>query len=119
MTEPLSIAVKDFEAYIDDWIDLSVNVTNHQAAGLKSREYDLRLCVEFMRQGKVENITPSLLMDYLRYARKERNNTPGTCNRKRSSLRAYVRHLRLRGVQGAAQRGEVPLRRRGGRAGGA
>ena len=101
MTEPLSIAVKDFEAYIDDWIDLSVNVTNHQAAGLKSREYDLRLCVEFMRQGKVENITPSLLMDYLRYARKERNNTPGTCNRKRSSLRAYVRHLRLRGVQGA------------------
>jgi len=101
MTEPLSITREDFAAYIDDWIELSVEVTNHQASGLKSREYDLRLCVEFMRQRKVEHITPSLLMDYLTYARKERDNAPGTCNRKRSSLRAYVRHLRLRGVRGA------------------
>ncbi len=101
MTEPLSIAVKDFEAYIDDWIDLSVEVTNHQASGLKSREYDLRLCVDFLRERKVENLTPSLLMDYLSYARKERDNAPGTSNRKRSSLRAYIRHLRLRGVPGA------------------
>ncbi len=101
MTEPLSITLEDFEAYIDDWIDLSVNVTNHQASGLKSREYDLRLCVDFLRDNNVEKITPSLLMDYLKYARKERDNAPGTCNRKRSSLRAYIRHLRLRGVQGA------------------
>ena len=101
MTEPLSIAREDFEAYIDDWIDLSVNVTNHQASGLKSREYDLRLCVDFMCQNKIEQITPSLLMDYLKHARKQRDNAPGTCNRKRASLRSYVRHLRLRGVQGA------------------
>jgi len=101
MTESVSIALEDFETYIDDWIDLSVEVTNHQASGLKSREYDLRLCVQFMRESKVESITPSLLMDYLRYARKERGNAPGTCNRKRASLRAYIRHLRLRGVRGA------------------
>jgi len=42
-----------------------------------------------------------LLMDYLKHARKQRDNAPGTCNRKRASLRSYVRHLRLRGVQGA------------------
>ena len=101
MRELLSIAIEDFEAYIDDWIELSVEVTNHQASGLKSREYDLRLCVDFLRENKVEKITPSLLMDYLRYARKDRDNSPGTCNRKRASLRAYVRHLRLRAVPGA------------------
>ena len=103
MTEPLSIAREDFEAYIDDWIDLSVNVTNHQASGLKSREYDLRLCVDFLRENKVDQITPSLLMDYLKYARQQRDNAPGTCNRKRASLRAYIRHLRLRGVSGALE----------------
>ncbi|MBT7067436.1 MAG: tyrosine-type recombinase/integrase [Verrucomicrobia bacterium] len=101
MSEPLIILRKDFEAYIDDWIDLSVNVTNHQASGLKSREYDLRLCVEFLRENKVDEITPSRLMDYLKYARQQRDNAPGTCNRKRASLRAYIRHLRLRGVSGA------------------
>lgn len=101
MTEPLSIAREDFETYIDDWIDLSVNVTNHQASGLKSREYDLRLCVEFLRENKVDEITPSRLMDYLKYTRQQRDNAPGTCNRKRASLRAYIRHLRLRGVTGA------------------
>jgi len=101
MTNTLSIALEDFEAYIDDWIELSTKVTNHQASGLKSREYDLRLCVTFMRETKVSCITPSLLMDYLRYAREQRDNAPGTCNRKRASLRAYVRHLRLRGVRGA------------------
>ena len=92
MTEPLSIALEDFEAYIEDWIDLSVEVTNHQPSGLKSREYDLRLCVAFMREKQVQCITPSLLMDYLRHARRQRGNAPGTCNRKRASLRAYVRH---------------------------
>jgi len=101
MTEPLSITLEDFEAYIEDWIDLSVNVTCHQASGLKSREYDLRLCVDFLRDNEVDEITPSLLMDYLKYARQERDNSPGTCNRKRASLRAYIRHLRLRGVRGA------------------
>ena len=101
MTEPLSIAREDFEAYIDDWIDLSVNVTNHQASGLKSREYDLRLCVNFLCANQIEQITPSLLMDYLKYARQQRDNAPGTCNRKRASLRSYIRHLRLRGVSGA------------------
>jgi site-specific recombinase XerD len=101
MSEPLIILRKDFEAYIDDWIDLSVNVTNHQASGLKSREYDLRLCVEFLREKKMDEITPSRLMDYLKYARQQRDNAPGTCNRKRASLRAYIRHLRLRGVPGA------------------
>lgn len=101
MTDPLIILRKDFEAYIDDWIDLSVNVTNHQASGLKSREYDLRLCVDFLRENNVDEITPSRLMDYLKYARQQRGNTSGTCNRKRASLRAYIRHLRLRGVSGA------------------
>jgi integrase/recombinase XerD len=101
MTDPLIILRKDFEAYIDDWIDLSVNVTNHQASGLKSREYDLRLCVDFLRENNMDEITPSRLMDYLKYARLQRGNTPGTCNRKRASLRAYIRHLRLRGVSGA------------------
>ena len=101
MSESLIILREDFEAYIDDWIDLSVNVTNHQASGLKSREYDLRLCVEFLRENKVDEITPSRLMDYLKYARQQRDNAPGTCNRKRASLRAYIRHLRLRSVRGA------------------
>jgi len=101
MTEPPTITLEDFETYIDDWIDLSVNVTNHQASGLKSREYDLRLCVDFLRANNVDKITPSRLMDYLKYARQERDNAPGTCNRKRSSLRAYIRHLRLRSVRGA------------------
>jgi len=101
MTAAPTILREDFEAYIDDWIDLSVNVTNHQASGLKSREYDLRLCVNFLRDNKVDKITPSLLMDYLKYTRQERDNAPGTCNRKRASLRSYIRHLRLRSVPGA------------------
>lgn len=101
MKQPLTIKLQDFETYIDDWIDLSVNVINRQASGLKSREYDLRLCVAYLRRNQVEEITPSLLMDYLKYARHDRDNSPATCNRKRASLRAYLRHLRLRGVPGA------------------
>ena len=101
MTQAPSVTLKDFDTHIDDWIDLSVNVTNHQASGLKSREYDLRLCVAYLRQNKVVDITPWLLMNYLKYARHDRANSPATCNRKRASLRAYLRHLRLRGVPGA------------------
>ena len=97
------VTLKDFERYIKDWIDLNVNVTNHQASGVKSREYDLRLCVDYLQKNDVEIITPSILMDYLKYARRERKNSPGTCNRKRASLRAYLRHLRLRGVAGAME----------------
>jgi len=103
MKETHGIKLKDFEAYINDWIDLSVNVINHQASGLKSREYDLRLCVDYLRKNNIEVITPSILMDYLKYARQERKNSPGTCNRKRASLRAFLRHLRLRDVAGAME----------------
>lgn len=101
MKQALSITLEDFEAYIDDWIDLCVNVTNHQASGLKSREYDLRLCVSYMRDNAITEITPSHLMDFLKHARLQRNNSPSSANRKRASLRAYVRHLRLRSVAGA------------------
>lgn len=101
MEQTMTIKTNDFESYIEDWIDLSVNVTNHQASGLKSRAYDLRLCVNYLRKNNVEEITPSILMDYLKYARLDRDNSPSTCNRKRASLRTYIRHLRLRGVPGS------------------
>jgi site-specific recombinase XerD len=101
MNQPASIKREDFERWIEDWIDLSVKVTNHQPSGLKSREYDLRLCVDYLRENNIAQITPSVLMDYLKHARQKRDNAPATCNRKRASLRAYLRHLRLRGVPGA------------------
>jgi site-specific recombinase XerD len=101
MTQAPTVTLKDFAAHIDDWIDFGVNVTNHQPSGFKSRAYDLRLCVAYLRQNQVEDITPWLLMNYLKYARHDRANSPATCNRKRASLRAYMRHLRLRGVPGA------------------
>ncbi len=101
MIETSSIAIDDFVEYVDDWIDLSVNVTNHQASGLKSREYDIRLCLQYLQSNNIVDITPSDLMDFLKHTIQERNNAPSSANRKRSSIRAYVRHLRLRGVGGA------------------
>jgi hypothetical protein len=50
MNQPASIKREDFERWIEDWIDLSVKVTNHQPSGLKSREYDLRLCVDYRKR---------------------------------------------------------------------
>ena len=103
MKQSMTIKLKDFESYIDDWIDLSVNVINRQPSGVKSFEYDLRLCVDYLRKNHIKEITPSLLMDYLKHARRQRDNSPATCNRKRASLRAYIRHLRLRDVPGAME----------------
>lgn len=101
-----SINIRDFDKYIDDYVDLTINVFHYQPSGREAVKRDLLLFSSFLRENGYDRITGDTLLEFLAWARNQRGNASGTINRKISSLRNYIRHLRFRQVAGAA---ELPI----------
>jgi len=104
--ETPAIPMTEFDRLIDDYVDISIEVFNHQPSGMRSARGDLALFSAFAHERNITSITGETLLQFLVYARQERGNCSGTINRKLSSLRTYITFLRLHQVTGAH---EMPL----------
>lgn len=96
-----AIPAREFEGYIEDYIEITVNVFNYRPSGREAVKRDLMLFSSFLRDNGYDRITGDALLEFLAWARNQRGNVSGTINRKISSIKAYIRHLRFRQVPGA------------------
>lgn len=95
------ILLKDFDRYTEEWLELRLQL-NHQPSSVESTAKDIRLFSRFCHERHIRRITGKIIVRYVKYLRNERQNGSGAINRKQSSLRMYIKHLRLRQVEGAA-----------------
>jgi integrase/recombinase XerD len=73
----------------------------HQESSILAGRKDLGVFVRYCKERHVRRITGLTLINFFAYLRDTRKNDSGAINRKRSTLRCYFDHLRLRQVPGA------------------
>jgi site-specific recombinase XerD len=97
------VSIKDFKRSINnnDWFALRATM-NHQPASIIAGRKDLAVFLRFCAISHVRRITGNTLIRFFTYCADACKNRPGAINRKRSTLRCYFNHLRLRQVAGAA-----------------
>lgn len=98
-----SISVRNYDAYIQDYIDVTIGTFGYSPSGRRAVKHDLSLFSGYLRDNGNCPVTGDSLLGFLAWARNDRGNVSGTINRKISSVRSYVRHLRFRQVPGAEQ----------------
>jgi site-specific recombinase XerD len=95
-----SVTVRDFKRIIEDWCTLRAAM-RHQEPSIQAGRKDLGVFVRYCKEKHVRRITGLTLINFFTYLRDVRKNDSGAINRKRSTLRCYFDHLRLRQVPGA------------------
>jgi integrase/recombinase XerD len=95
------IKASDFKRHIDDWCALRAAM-HHQESSIEAGRKDLRVFNRFCKEHRVRRIGGNTLLNFFAYLSNTRSNGSGSINRKRSTLRCYFDHLRLRQVGGAA-----------------
>ena len=95
------IKISDFKRHVDDWCAIR-SVMHHQPSSIVAGQKDLRVFIRFCKENHVRRINGVTLINFFAYLADIRNNCSGSINRKRSTLRCYLNHLRLRQVPGAA-----------------
>lgn len=98
-----AIRTADFSDHIDDYLELTVTVFHYQPSGRAAVRRDLELFARFARDRGHDTITGDTILEFLAHLRSDRANSSASLNRKISSIRTYVRHLRFRQVEGAAE----------------
>jgi site-specific recombinase XerD len=73
----------------------------HQASSIEASRKDLKVFTTFCKEKNIRRITGLTLVNFFSYVRNSRHNGSGSINRKRSTLRCYFQHLRLKQVKGA------------------
>jgi site-specific recombinase XerD len=94
------VKVRDVKRNIDDWCTLRTAM-RHQESSILAGRKDLGVFVRYCKGKHVRRITGLTLINFFAYLRDTRKNDSGAINRKRSTLRCYFDHLRLRQVPGA------------------
>lgn len=94
------VRIADYKAHIEDYLSLRLFL-NHQKSSVAAARKDLNMFLVYLRQSRTASITGSTMLDYMAWLRNTRKNCSGTINRKLSSLRMYIRHLTLRGINRA------------------
>lgn len=100
-TKKAFVTVKDFKSLIESWCELR-KVMQHQPSSIEASRKDLAVFVHFCALNKIRRITGLTLVKFFNYLHTTRENCSGSINRKRSTLRCYLDHLRLHQVRGAA-----------------
>ncbi len=100
------VPLAQFKSHIDDYIELTVTTFHYQPSGRKAVRGDLEVLATFVHSCGENAITGDIILEFLAHLRGERDNGSASINRKISSIRSYVRHLRFRQVEGAA---ELPI----------
>lgn len=99
---PVAINRDDYDRYIDDYLDLRLKM-NHQPSSILAARKNLNVFATYLQNENIKSIDGSTLLDFMSWLRTERKNCSGSINRKQSSIRMYIRHLALRGAQGAKE----------------
>jgi integrase/recombinase XerD len=100
------VRIESYTHYLEDYHALRLFM-NHQPSSVIASRKDLNMFLRFLRTRELQSFTGSTILDYMAWLRTERKNCSGTINRKISSLKMYIRHLTLRGVDGAK---EIPVK---------
>lgn len=96
-----TIAVSAFEGGLEAYVTLMVETFNHQPSGMAAARRDLGLLCDFLHQHGLQHLDAETLLQFFATLRRERANQPDSLNRKISSIKSYLRYLRLRQVEGA------------------
>lgn len=94
------IKIRDFKRHINDWCTLR-SAMHHQPSSILAGQKDLRVFLRFCKERHVRRISGVTLINFFAWLSDTRHNSSGAINRKRSTLRCYLDHLRLRQVPGA------------------
>lgn len=94
------VKISDFKRHIDDWCALRATM-HHQPSSIIAGRKDLRVFMRFCREKHLRRISGVTLINFFAWLVDTRHNSSGSINRKRSTLRCYLNHLRLRQVNGA------------------
>ncbi len=94
------IRIEDFEEHVEDWLSLRENL-GHQPSSVKSGRKDIHLFCKFCQETGTRRIYGKTVTEYVHWLKTVRYNGSGAINRKRSSLKGYINHLRLKQVKGA------------------
>jgi site-specific recombinase XerD len=94
------VTLKDFKAHIESWCTLRQTM-QHQASSIEASRKDLGVFITFCKEKNIRRITGLTLVNFFSWVRNSRHNCSGSINRKRSTLRCYFQHLRLKQVKGA------------------
>lgn len=94
------IKISDFKRHINDWNALRATM-HHQPSSILAGQKDLRVFLRFCKERHVRRISGVTLINFFAWLSDTRHNSSGAINRKRSTLRCYLDHLRLREVPGA------------------
>jgi site-specific recombinase XerD len=94
------ITTRALKANIDKWENLLFSF-NHQESGVKSNVRDVSMLLRFIDEKKYSKITGETLLEFITWLKDEQGNSAGAINRKISSIKSYIRHLRFLRVKGA------------------
>jgi site-specific recombinase XerD len=94
------IKIRDFKRHINDWCTIR-SAMHHQPSSILAGRKDLRVFLRFCKERHVRRISGVTLINFFAWLSDTRHNSSGAINRKRSTLRCYLDHLRLRQVPGA------------------
>jgi site-specific recombinase XerD len=91
------------EEHLDRFLLERVEFFNHAKSGTKANEKDLRVFIAWLNKNKTSQINGHILIDFMAYLKNDRNNKPGTINRKISSIKMFIGHLEFKAVEGSAE----------------
>jgi site-specific recombinase XerD len=94
------VKISDFKRHIDDWCSIR-STMHHQPSSILAGRKDLRVFLRFCKEHRVRRINGVTLINFFAWLSDTRRNCSGAINRKRSTLRCYLNHLRLRQAPGA------------------
>ena len=95
------VKISDFKRHINDWNTLRAAM-HHRPSSILAGQKDLRVFLRFCKEKHVRRISGVTLINFFAWLSDTRHNSSGAINRKRSTLRCYLNHLRLRQAPGAA-----------------
>lgn len=94
------ISLENIDCHIDDWLAQRADF-NHQPSSIEAGRKDLRLFSRYCHRARWFRIYGETILKYINWLKVERNNGSGAINRKCSSLRSFIKHLRFLDVKGA------------------
>jgi len=97
----VTVALADFDRLRSEYSTLRLGTLNHQPSGVAANERDLDLFSRYFHENGRGEITGEGILSFLAWLRHERDNQPGSINRKECSIRSYLRFLRFSQVEGA------------------
>jgi len=95
------LTTKNYDRYLEKYTYDRHYLLNHQLSGVMANERDLKLFSQFLLEKQHLHINGDAILEFIAWARNERNNSAGSINRKISSIRCYINNLRFLQVKGA------------------